>query len=449
METKQSNLFPRTTRRNDGFTLVELIVVIAILAILSAVAIPAYSGYIEKANRVGDDQLLSAVNTAFASACMENGEYDMKNLSFEPKAREIQKGVKMNKFNESFQQYFAGNGVFRYYGSLRFNAEKGLFEGVALADLIEALADAWKDSSLVDSNGDITKTLLKAFDGIGGWFTSAVADDMNLEEWLLNNVSDELADALGLNGMLAGFTDAQNISDAELEEILSKRSDYDTLTEEQKADLKDQIKGNMGVLHFANDAAGRDATEVKESVDNFIAALSAKDTVVDYDALEEYYLSICSEEDRAEYERWANKPARQESILDSFRDQAEIINLGDLKLTGGQAAAVAQAAQGSNSAGITTLGSMYALAAGYYNSDFYKNSDDYDPNYTPAFAEFGSFLDAIEKDSFKTYYEKQGENDLEAYLSFMSYLSANPDVDVTSNGAFTDQFDYIWNAIGG
>ena len=61
------------TNRKSGFTLVELIVVIAILGILAGIAIPVYSGYIKKANQAADDMLLDAVNAAFAAACLENG----------------------------------------------------------------------------------------------------------------------------------------------------------------------------------------------------------------------------------------------------------------------------------------------------------------------------------------------------------------------------------------
>ena len=45
----------------EGFTLVELIVVIAILAILAGVAVPAYSGYVTKANKQADMTLASEV----------------------------------------------------------------------------------------------------------------------------------------------------------------------------------------------------------------------------------------------------------------------------------------------------------------------------------------------------------------------------------------------------
>ena len=52
----------------EGFTLVELIVVIAILAILGGVAVPAYSGYVEKANKQADISLISDVRQALELA---------------------------------------------------------------------------------------------------------------------------------------------------------------------------------------------------------------------------------------------------------------------------------------------------------------------------------------------------------------------------------------------
>jgi len=65
---KMKNFWSLAKKTNGGFTLVELIVVIAILAILAGVAVPAYSGYVEKANKQADISLASEVANALTLA---------------------------------------------------------------------------------------------------------------------------------------------------------------------------------------------------------------------------------------------------------------------------------------------------------------------------------------------------------------------------------------------
>jgi type IV pilus assembly protein PilA len=58
-------------KRNQGFTLVELIIVIAIIAILTVVAIPQYVKYVEKSEIATDKEIASSVESALHVLCAD------------------------------------------------------------------------------------------------------------------------------------------------------------------------------------------------------------------------------------------------------------------------------------------------------------------------------------------------------------------------------------------
>lgn len=62
-----------TMKKNGGFTLVELIIVIAILAILSTGAIAGYSRYIQNANNTAIEAVLSDISTSAVLANAQAG----------------------------------------------------------------------------------------------------------------------------------------------------------------------------------------------------------------------------------------------------------------------------------------------------------------------------------------------------------------------------------------
>lgn len=94
-------------KKTEGFTLVELIVVIAILGILAAVAVPAYSGYLEKAEDAKYETILAGVYTASAAALAEDGEA-VDSISVDGDSVVI---TPTPNDSTAFGTYFAGNDI--------------------------------------------------------------------------------------------------------------------------------------------------------------------------------------------------------------------------------------------------------------------------------------------------------------------------------------------------
>ena len=111
--------------KQKGFTLVELIVVLAILAVLAAIMVPSLTGYIDKAKNT---QLLSIARSVYTAAQIEvseayaRGEIEVKAEGNDrpaegnfPSIRNIVENSEMKDWGFAGQDYVDYRGTVKYF----------------------------------------------------------------------------------------------------------------------------------------------------------------------------------------------------------------------------------------------------------------------------------------------------------------------------------------------
>ena len=243
-----------------GFTLVELIVVIAILAILAGIAIPAYSGYITKAKEAGDRVLLSAINTAFAAACMENGQDAMAltqdKVSINGYQKDSAADITVEPFNAEFQLYLGDSvksnfeviDVLIFEGGV-FRAPNDTFSGI-VGSLSAADKQAFLNSAFAGMGAE---ALLGKVDQLTG-FGAALIGSEGSTFWELVRGEDGTGDTAFMQTLAAkmGYTNWE-------EDKMAFYAELGTMAENDP-DKMNQILANGAVLSAADKTAGLDTS---------------------------------------------------------------------------------------------------------------------------------------------------------------------------------------------
>lgn len=260
----------RRWRQTAGFTLVELIVVIAILGILTAIAVPTYSGYVKKANMAADQTLVETINTAFAAACIEN-QVDLSAVeSNEAKIVIGDDGAWTPEMEvdgidlvEDFLAYMGGNTAinpFKVVTDLQFDSVKDMFI------IKELKAYGYGGGNLYISDADAQKLGLSTFITNGQLGVDGLMAKVN-------DVTIYAALMAGSNAMYGVLT-SEGFLDAAAAALDVNKSDLDSMATELAEkmvaknpgvsieDAKAQVYANAAVLYAAQNTPKMSTSDI-------------------------------------------------------------------------------------------------------------------------------------------------------------------------------------------
>jgi len=174
MKKNFKRFFTLKHKANDGFTLVELIVVIAILAILGGVAVPAYSGYVKKANMQADISLASEVEYALTLA------YYNQKLSNGGAVVLTKNGASGSDENVD-AALIAAFGSVDSVGGLKYDGWKGVSTDATFAEAYLDSSYSGSEDSLINQVGSVTNLLKDALGSapnlVGSSFNSYLTEN--------------------------------------------------------------------------------------------------------------------------------------------------------------------------------------------------------------------------------------------------------------------------------
>lgn len=292
-------------KKNDGFTLVELIVVIAILAILGGIATVGYSAYVDHANKAADEQMISDIEQALIMGAYSNNYAPgsvvgavgvSKTANAEDQTADSdQNGVEDDTdINEMMTNAFGAN----WSATLKlqsdyFNKSDASAILSAMSGVNSAYFSSVPNSSFYAQGEASTKDLAAKVDEIAGAFKGIIGD--NNQHKFANFWGDEFKEAV--NGAELDYTDGQTAANltvmAAANAIANDQASHASWIESWQDDSKEpQVNAtDIGyvaplVINYAkyvslvsyvnnpqNNVSSRDVTNVNNAYRNLVTAM--------------------------------------------------------------------------------------------------------------------------------------------------------------------------------